>query len=60
MELAGGVVEKNCPIPRDVAGHKTANAKGDRGITSKESEIVFSTTRRLIPFGTRKFISVSK
>ena len=51
---------KNCPVPSDIAGHKTANAKGDRGITSKESEFVFSTTRRLIPFGTRKFISVSK
>ena len=49
---------KNCDSDR--AGHKTANAKGDRGITSKEYEFVFSTTQRLIPLGTRKLLSVSK
>ena len=40
--------------PSDIARHKTANAKGDRGITSKESEFVFSTTQRLISY---KFLS---
>ena len=44
---------KNCPVPSNVAGHKTVNAKGDRGISSKECEFVFSTTRTLIPFGNR-------
>ena len=52
LTMAGGVVGKNCPVPSDIAGHKGVNAKGGRGITSKESEFVSSTTRRLIPFGT--------
>ena len=46
--------------PSGIAGHKTTNAKGDPGITSKEYEFVFSTTQRLIPLGTRKCLSVSK
>ena len=62
MDLAGVVIEKTVIVvsPSDIARHKTANAKGDRGITSKEYEFLFSTTQRLIPLETRKFLSVSK
>lgn len=44
---------KNCPIPDSIAGHKS-KAKGDRGITSKESQYVVARTKLLIPLGTRK------
>ncbi len=43
-----------CPIPSEIAGHKAASTKGDRGITSKESAFVLLTGKVFLPIGTRK------
>ena len=43
-----------CPIPSEIAGHKASTAKGDRGISSKESAFVLMSGHSFLPIGTRK------
>ena len=45
-----------CSIPSEIAGHKSSSAKGDRGITSKESAFVLIARETFLPIGTRKKI----
>ena len=43
-----------CSVSTDIAGHKSSNAKGNRGISSNESAFVLSTTKTFLPVGTRE------
>ena len=46
-----------CSIPSEFAGHKSSSAKGDRGISSKESAFVLIAGETFVPVGTRKKIN---
>ena len=43
-----------CCVPAEVAGHKSTNCRGDRGIDRKQSCFVFKETGMLVPVGSRK------
>lgn len=43
-----------CSIPSEIAGHKSSSAKGDRGISSKESAFVLIAGDTFLPIGTRE------
>ena len=47
-----------CSIPSEMAGHKSLTAKGDRGMSSKESLFIANTVRQLYPIGTRKLYCI--
>ena len=42
-----------CCVPTEVAGHKSAFNRGDRGIDSKQSCFIFQETDVLVPDGSR-------
>ena len=48
-----------CPIPSEIAGHKTSSTKGDRGINSKESAYILFAGKIFLPVGTRKYMLLS-
>lgn len=39
-------------MPSETAGHKSSSAKGDRGISSKESAFVLIAGKTFLPIGT--------
>jgi hypothetical protein len=43
-----------CAVPSEIAGHKSATAKGDRHINSSQSEYILKKTGKLIEVGSRK------
>ena len=47
-----------CSIPSEIAGHKSPSAKGDRGISSKESAFVLIARETFLPIGTRETIII--
>ena len=47
-----------CSIPSEIAGHKSPSAKGDRGISSKESAFVLIAQETFLPIGTCKTIII--
>ena len=44
-----------CTVPEEIAAHKTATAKGDRRVDSRQSAYVLKTTGKLIQVGSRKY-----
>ena len=45
-----------CSIPSEIVGHKSSSAKGDRGISSKESAFILIAKETFLPISTRKKI----
>ena len=44
-----------CSVPIEMAGHKSLTAKGDHGISSKESSYIFFAGNTFLPIGTREY-----
>ena len=44
-----------CAIPMEIAGHKSTSAKGDRGIDSVLSAMVYRCTGLIVSIGSRKY-----
>ena len=47
-----------CCVPLEIAAHKTVSVKGDRRVDSALSLYFLTATGKLIPVGTRKYISL--
>ena len=57
MGLAGGLERSDVPFQVRLGEHKSSSAKGDRGISSKESAFVLIAGETFLPIGTRKKIN---